>query len=120
MPRPRRATEFAGIGCVVQGVGVLVAVAGLMVGGGVFVVAEHVNTSEIMLAALIVGGVLFLLGSSQAVSWVCPNCRNRLTSRKVRMCPVCRTPFMPGVATRVRPRSEGDPNGHPHDRQHGD
>lgn len=76
MAKPIRKTEFAGTGCVIQGVGLLVAVAGFALGIG--------------LIGVIAGVALFVLGSVKSGRWVCPACRNPLLDRDVKICPTCK------------------------------
>lgn len=82
MGKPTRKTEFAGVGCLIQGLGLVVAVLGFAVagvlGGGL---------------GLIVGIVLFLVGSSKSSKWICPECRNSVAAKDVKVCPACRVRF---------------------------
>jgi len=72
-------SEFAGVGCVLQGVGLLAPfVLGALL--GVFGVVVGV-------IALI---VLFFLGSAKSSRWICGSCKNPLASKDVQMCAVCK------------------------------
>lgn len=71
-------SEFAGSGCLVQGVGLLAPIIGLL--GGVL--------------GFIVGCVvclgLLLVGSQQSVKLLCGHCGNRVDNRHVTLCPSCK------------------------------
>lgn len=64
----KRKSEFAGTGCVLQGLGL------------VLLFFFPIGT--------IIGVVLLLVGSSKSVFWACSNCGNRL-NRGVKQCPAC-------------------------------
>ena len=72
-------TEMAGKGCLVQALGIILALL-LMSLGGVFGVA----------LGLFVGVVLLLWGSRLAIAWKCGACLNPLADRTVLICPVCK------------------------------
>lgn len=73
-----KVTEMAGSGCMIQTLGLAAPVFGLFVLGDVGLVG-----------GLVVMVVLFLVGSAKSQWWRCGNCRNRLSDRQVRICPVC-------------------------------
>lgn len=72
-------SEFAGVGCLIQGLGLLaplllpaiLGIPGLLIG-------------------LLLMVVLFLVGSAKASKWLCGNCRNPLPSKEVTICSACR------------------------------
>lgn len=75
----KRKSEFAGAGCLIQGLGLLAPVLlGAALGAAGVVIG---------IAILV---VLFFVGSSKASKWVCGNCRNPLASKDVRVCAACR------------------------------
>lgn len=63
-------TEFAGAGCLLQGLGLVLSFFWFPVG-------------------LVVGVGLFVFGSLRSSYWACGHCRNRLSDREVRICPAC-------------------------------
>jgi hypothetical protein len=71
--RPERKTEMAGVGCAVQGLGLLFLVFGIVWWPGV-----------------LLGLFGLVLGSMLSRKWVCPACKNRLDSGSVKLCPACR------------------------------
>lgn len=75
-------SEFAGIGCLYQGVGVVAPFVG-------WVVAGYVGAA----LGVIVFLALYAVGDKKAKILVCGNCHNRIASADVRMCPVCRIRF---------------------------
>lgn len=72
--RVQRASEFAGIGCAIQGLGLLTILIGIW--------------SPIL---WLVGILLLLVGSAKSIHYVCGHCRNRLDSKRVTICPACHT-----------------------------
>ena len=68
--RRLRKQEFAGIGCVLEAIGLLL------------LFLFPIGT--------VIGVVLLVYGSQKASFWVCDNCHNRLTDKEVRICPVCK------------------------------
>jgi len=76
--RLEKKSEVAGIGCVVQAIGLLFPFVGAL-GGEVGVVVGVV----VMLAFLV-------YGSHLSAKWVCGNCKNPVAGRDVRVCPTCR------------------------------
>lgn len=74
-----RKSEVAGAGCLVQGVGLLLPVAGFFIW---FVPGA-------LLFGLI-GLLLLVVGGRMALKYVCGNCKNPLADKAVRMCPTCR------------------------------
>jgi hypothetical protein len=74
-----RVGQFAGIGCFIQGLGLLAPFAlGALFG----------TTGALVGVGLLV--VLFIVGSSKAKSWRCGNCKNPIANAEVRACPVCK------------------------------
>ena len=71
-------SEFAGAGCLVQGVGLLAPVVGLL-GGPIGLIVGCV----VCLALLVVG-------SQQSVKLLCGHCGNRLDNKHVTLCPSCK------------------------------
>jgi DNA-directed RNA polymerase subunit RPC12/RpoP len=71
-------SEFAGSGCVVQGLGLLAPVVGLLGGLVGFMVG-----CGVCLALLVVG-------SQQAVKLLCGHCGNKLDNKHVTLCPSCK------------------------------
>lgn len=77
--RRERKSEFAGVGCVIQGLGLLSPfVLGALLG------AVGAVIGVIMLVAL------FFLGSAKSSRWVCGHCKNPIASKDVQICPVCK------------------------------
>ena len=74
-----RVSSFAGKGALVQAIGLMAPLVlwWLLGGAGAAI-------------GLIVAMVLFVKGSSMAISWRCGSCGNPLHDKKVRMCPVCK------------------------------
>jgi len=70
--RIKRASEFAGLGCAIQGLGLLIIIVGFW--------------NPIL---WIVGIILLLVGSAKSMHYVCGNCRNSLDSKHVTICPAC-------------------------------
>ncbi len=73
-----RVSSFAGTGCAVQALGVLAPV--LLYWWFGFPGAG---------AGLAIMLILFIKGSSLAMTWRCGNCKNPIASKAVRVCPVC-------------------------------
>ena len=71
-------TKFAGVGALVQLMGVLIAVLGVYFYGD---------------DGLIIGGIagllLLIIGSTLSKAYLCSECRNPVANAKVRICPVC-------------------------------
>jgi len=78
----KKKTQFAGTGCIVQGLGliapfVLWAMAGIM---GVVI-------------GILIFVILFFVGSAASSKWICDNCGNPLADKQVKICPTCRAEF---------------------------
>jgi hypothetical protein len=72
-------SQFAGVGCFIQGLGILAPIIlGIAFG----------STGAV--AGVVVLLVLFVVGSSKAKSWRCGNCKNPIASAEVKLCPACR------------------------------
>ena len=90
IPEPIKKSEFAGAGCLLQGVGLLCPLIGFWFGTVVAGGAGGVLGAGIgALPAL----VLLIVGSRRAHTWRCSDCMNTLVDRDVRICPVCRVTF---------------------------
>lgn len=76
--RREKVGHVAGIGCLIQA-------AGLLAPFGFYVVAGSGGAA----VGLIVLVVLFFVGSAKAVSWRCGSCKNPLSAKAVKICPVC-------------------------------
>lgn len=75
VPKPLVKYEFAGAGCVVQGLGLLL------------LFWFPFGT--------IIGFVLLIAGSQMAKKWICSECKNPLASNQVTICPACRASYTP-------------------------
>jgi len=75
--RPKRKNELAGAGAAVQALGIVVFLLSFLLGpiGAVFGFIGMV--------------ILLLIGSRMSLRWICSNCRNRIDSKKVTVCPAC-------------------------------
>ena len=80
--RPKKKSELVGIGCLVQGVGLL----------SPFILYEVIGSMGIAVG-LVLMIVLLLIGSRMALKWICPECKNPLASKDVMVCPSCRVEF---------------------------
>jgi len=75
--KPERKSEFIGAGAAVQLLGVVVFLLSFALG---------IVGAAIGFIAMI---MLLLIGSRMSVHWVCGNCKNRIDSKKVTICPAC-------------------------------
>jgi rubrerythrin len=66
----KRKTEMAGVGCLIQAIG-LVALFFFPIG-------------------TFIGIILLIYGSMKSTYLVCSNCGNRLSDKNVKMCPTCK------------------------------
>lgn len=71
--RPVSKCEFAGVGCVVQGLALIV------------IWFFPIGT--------LLGIGLIILGSIMSKKWICPQCKNPLASKDVKVCPACQASF---------------------------
>ena len=71
-------SEFFGSGCLLQGVGLLAPVVGLVAGPLGFLVG------------LVICVALLIAGSQKAVKLLCGHCGNRLDNKHVTLCPSCK------------------------------
>jgi hypothetical protein len=75
----KRASEFAGVGCALQGFGLLAPVVGILFGGPIgFGVG------------CVVCVILLLLGSSKSIRLLCGHCGNPVFGKGVKICPACK------------------------------
>lgn len=89
-----RVSHIMGVGCLIQGLGLLspfvcawlFGIVGMMfgVGGGVMFGVVGGVLGVVLLV------ILFFVGSAQATSWRCGACKNPLASQDVTICPVCK------------------------------
>ena len=75
-------TEVAGIGCLIQGIGLLTLPAGLLFGWGTG-----------LILSIPLGILLLVYGSIQARFFVCSNCGTKLFDDSVHVCPSCKADF---------------------------
>lgn len=73
-----RRSEFAGTGNLIQLLGLVLLVAGFVLGGW---------TGG--LVGLVIFLACFLQGSAMSVRWTCGNCHNPIHDREVTVCPAC-------------------------------
>lgn len=73
--RIKRKTEFAGSGCAIQGIGLLL------------LLWWPIGT--------VMGLGLLIYGSIKSGYFVCGQCGNRIADKDVRMCPVCKSGLRP-------------------------
>ncbi|MDR7097332.1 hypothetical protein J2X09_005106 [Hydrogenophaga laconesensis] len=82
MAKRKRSTSFAGVGALVQGIGLLVLATFCLWWGWVgFAIGAPIAL------------VLFLKGSAMSISWRCGACGNPIHDKHVRMCAVCKEPI---------------------------
>ncbi len=82
MAKPTRKTEFAGVGCLIQGCALLAPVLGGALLGSLGVTIGIVAAIP-----------LFLIGSSKSAVWTCSECRNPVAGKQVKVCPACQVSF---------------------------
>ena len=70
-------SEFAGTGCLVQGLGLLLMISGIFTYG----------------IGFIVGLVLLIAGGRMAIKLICSECGNPIVNKKVKICPACKAHF---------------------------
>lgn len=80
--RPKKNSELVGVGCLIQGIGLL----------SPFVLYEVIGIMGIVVGLLLMV-VLLLIGSRMALKWTCPVCANPLASKDVMVCPSCQVEF---------------------------
>ena len=80
LAQKKRKSEFAGAGCIVQGIGLLAPIA-----GGILADVPGMVIGGIALV------VLFIAGSIMSQKWVCGNCGNPLYDKSVSLCPACKS-----------------------------
>jgi hypothetical protein len=81
--KPIRKSELAGVGCLVQGVGLLMP----------FLLGAIAGSAGAGLGVILLV-VLLVAGSRMALKWICSNCRNPLAGKGVRLCPTCGANFV--------------------------
>ena len=74
-------SEFAGKGCLLQAVALLLPFIG-------FAIGPAVGTAFLFMAL-----VLFFYGSNESQHYVCSECGNKLESNKIKICPICKAEF---------------------------
>lgn len=79
--KKKRITEFAGLGCVLQGIGILAAI----IGGGLGIVGGIIGGIALV--------VLFIVGSAKSQRWECGYCGHQLSAKSVTSCPACKSQF---------------------------
>ena len=77
--RRERKGELIGIGCFVQGLGLIAP----------FVLGAFFGTGGTVIGVVLLV-LLLLVGSRMALKWRCSNCKNPIAGREVRICPVCK------------------------------
>jgi hypothetical protein len=82
-----RVGQFAGIGCLIQGLGLL---APFVLAALASIIAGAVGGVVGALVGVVVLVVLLIVGSAKAKSWRCGNCKNPIASASVTICPVCK------------------------------
>ena len=80
--RREKRSEVAGVGCVIQGLGILAP----------FVLGALLSVFGVVIG-LILLVVLFFVGSAKSRKWVCGNCKNPIASKEVTVCGACRAQF---------------------------
>ena len=78
--------EFVGVGAAVQAVGCLAILVGIVLCTTVFGMLFG-------FVGIIIGLLLLIIGGRMAIKLVCSNCRNKLSGKEVRICPVCHCQF---------------------------
>ena len=74
-----RKTSFVGLGCFIQGAGLLAP----------FLLGAFMGTTGAVIG-IVMALILFFVGSAKSSTWRCGNCKNPLADADVRMCPVCK------------------------------
>lgn len=73
-----RKSDMAGMGCLVQGLG-------LVLGVVLFVFIPVIG----WVLGPLVGVGMLAAGSQMALKWECSSCRNPVASKRVKVCPTC-------------------------------
>lgn len=87
--RLERKSDVAGTGCAIQGLALLMPIIGAVVAGTVI---PLVGAPAGFGVGLVVGIVLFIVGSSKATFYACRNCGHKVDPPKLKRCPGCRVP----------------------------
>lgn len=77
--RREKRSEIVGIGCVIQGLGLI----------SPFVLGAFLSVLGVIIGIVLLL-VLFFVGSSKATKWICGNCKNPIASKEVTICGACR------------------------------
>jgi len=80
--RPKKKSEVVGVGCLVQGIGLVAP----------FFLYELMGYDGVVIGLLLMV-VLLLIGSRMALKWICPACGNPVAFKNVKVCPSCRAEF---------------------------
>ncbi len=100
MAKVKTKVRFAGAGAFIQLLGVLTPI----VGGALLGVVG-------LSLGVLLGIVLFLVGSSKSKYCCCSECGNRVDGKHVKICPICRVEFgtkaTPGVTEAAVPPTSG-------------
>ena len=82
--RKERKGEFAGVGALVQAVGVALPF------GGYYAASSAGDTPATGgIVGAILGAVVLVIGGRMALRWVCGACKTPLANGSVQMCPTC-------------------------------
>jgi hypothetical protein len=91
LAKRKKKSEFAGIGCVYQAIGLLCPIIFS------FLTAVVIGTEEGITVGFLIGLflmlILLLYGSRKSIKWICGNCRNPIADKSVNVCPVCKAKF---------------------------
>lgn len=79
-----RISNFIGLGCFIQGFGLLAPL----------ILAPLLGVTGAVIGSLI-AIILFFVGSAKSRIWRCGNCKNPLANEAARICPVCKVTFTP-------------------------
>ena len=71
-------TEFAGVGCLIQGLGLIAP----------FVLGALMGIVGVVIGIVMLF-VLLGIGSAKATKWICSNCKNPIASNEVTVCSAC-------------------------------
>jgi uncharacterized membrane protein len=77
--RREKRSEVAGVGCLIQGLGLL---APFVLGALLGIIGGAIGLVLLL--------VMFFVGSAKATKWICGNCKNPIASKEVTVCAACR------------------------------